>query len=167
MDRMSRLLGHQVAFAAPRYRGGCGNIIANWLLQQMGCLGALRFNVTNDRAMWASRWRSGRDRVGGVPTVVDGVDTIDISGLGANFWSLNHTIFAANPITFGDMSRLIASGERSPDKCNAEEAISVGCRQRRLVRPHRRRLLLQIVGINACWRRSLRCGESACSLPRG
>jgi esterase/lipase superfamily enzyme len=70
----------------------------------------------DDRAMWISRLLSGKDRAGGEPIVVPGVDTIDITGLGARLWSANHTIYAANPIVFGDMARLIASGERPPDK---------------------------------------------------
>jgi esterase/lipase superfamily enzyme len=70
----------------------------------------------DDRAMWISRLLSGKDRAGGEPIVVPGVDTIDITGLGTRLWSSNHTVYAANPIVFGDMARLIASGERPPSK---------------------------------------------------
>lgn len=74
------------------------------------------YTSRDDRAMWISRLLSGKDRPGGEPIVVPSVDTIDITGLGARLWSSNHTVYAANPIVFGDMARLIASGERPPDR---------------------------------------------------
>jgi hypothetical protein len=44
------------------------------------------------------------------------VETIDISGLGTSLWSINHNVYASNPQLFGDLSRLIASGQRPPDQ---------------------------------------------------
>jgi esterase/lipase superfamily enzyme len=58
----------------------------------------------------------GSGRAGGVRIIVPGVDTIDISGLGTSLWSTNHNVYASNPLLFGDMSRLIASGQRPPEQ---------------------------------------------------
>jgi esterase/lipase superfamily enzyme len=70
----------------------------------------------SDRAMWASWLWSGRGRAGGAPAVVSGIDTIDITGLGASLWNLNHGVYAGNPIVFGDIARLVQTGERPPNK---------------------------------------------------
>ena len=58
----------------------------------------------------------GSGRAGGVRVIVPSVDTIDISGLGTSLWSTNHNVYASNPLLFGDLSRLIASGKRPPEK---------------------------------------------------
>jgi esterase/lipase superfamily enzyme len=79
-------------------------------------IGATLYTSRDDRAMWISRLLSGKQRAGGTPAVAAGVDTIDITGLGARLWNVNHTPYASNPIVFGDMSRLIASGQRPPDQ---------------------------------------------------
>ena len=75
------------------------------------------YTSRNDRATWVSKVvGGGSGRAGGVRIVVPGVDTIDISGLGTSLWSTNHNVYASNPLLFGDMSRLIASGQRPPEK---------------------------------------------------
>ena len=45
-----------------------------------------------------------------------GVDTIDITGLGTSYLSINHSVFSANPVVFCDIARLMASGTRPPHK---------------------------------------------------
>ena len=74
------------------------------------------YTSRNDRATWVSKVVGGSGRAGGVRIVVPSVDTIDISGLGTSLWSTNHNVYASNPLLFGDMSRLIASGKRPPEK---------------------------------------------------
>jgi len=70
----------------------------------------------DDRALWVSKLLRGTGRAGGEPLIVPGVETIDISGLGTSLWSTNHNVYASNPLLFGDLSRLIAAGQRPPDK---------------------------------------------------
>ena len=75
------------------------------------------YTSRNDRATWVSKVvGGGSGRAGGVRIIVPGVDTIDISGLGTSLWSTNHNVYASNPLLFGDMSRLLASGQRPPEK---------------------------------------------------
>ena len=73
------------------------------------------YTSRNDRATLVSKLVGGSGRAGGVRLIVAGVDTIDISGLGTSLWSTNHSIYAVNPLLFGDMSRLIATGMRPPE----------------------------------------------------
>ena len=74
------------------------------------------YTSTNDLALWVSKQLRGSGRAGGVPIIVSNVETIDISKLGGSLWSTNHNVYASNPLLFGDLSRLIAFGERPPDK---------------------------------------------------
>ena len=71
---------------------------------------------TNDRALWLSKLLRGAGRAGGEPVLVPDVETIDISGLGTSLWSINHNVYASNPLLFGDLSRLVTSGQHPPDK---------------------------------------------------
>ena len=74
------------------------------------------YTSSNDRATWVSKIVGGAGRAGGVRIIVPSVDTIDISGLGTSLWSTNHNVYASNPLLFGDLSRLLASGQRPPEK---------------------------------------------------
>jgi esterase/lipase superfamily enzyme len=74
------------------------------------------YTSSNDRATWVSKIVGGSGRAGGVRIIVPSVDTIDISGLGTSLWSTNHNVYASNPLLFGDMGRLIASGQRPPEQ---------------------------------------------------
>lgn len=75
----------------------------------------------NDKALWLSRSAAiGRTRVGEVtskgPTLVEGIDTIDISG--ADFetlWGLNHSTFAERSPVLKDLQVLIEKGTRPPE----------------------------------------------------
>ncbi len=74
------------------------------------------YTSQNDWATWASKVVGGSGRAGGVRIIVPSVDTIDISGLGTSLWSTNHNVYASNPLLFGEMSRLIATGKRPPEQ---------------------------------------------------
>lgn len=63
----------------------------------------------------AVRWMK-RKRVGAAPVYIDGVDAIDLTGLSGGPLDVNHTVFADSSMAFGDMHRLMATGERPPDK---------------------------------------------------
>src|SRR6185436_479141 len=74
------------------------------------------YTSSNDRATWVSKVVGGSGRAGGVRVIVPSVDTIDISGLGTSLWSTNHNVYASNPLLFGDLSRLLTSGQRPPQE---------------------------------------------------
>ncbi len=84
-------------------------------------LGITLLAASNDRALEASKrfWggvpRAG-DVPGGMPIVVDGVDTIDISALSTEFLSLNHSRYAEHRQLIEDMRALLKQGTRPPDK---------------------------------------------------
>jgi esterase/lipase superfamily enzyme len=68
-----------------------------------------------DKALWVSKWLWGRPRVGYItgdgPTLIDGVDTIDITKAGMRLFSINHDVYASSPIIVADMrSILVGSG---------------------------------------------------------
>jgi esterase/lipase superfamily enzyme len=69
----------------------------------------------------SSTIRVGEDRCGLDPIAYDGIETIDTTGMGGERESLlsvmfgakdHHGVFANDPLLFGDISRLIASGQR-------------------------------------------------------
>jgi len=76
--------------------------------------------ASNDIALGISRrfW-GGVPRAGDVPTggpiVVAGVDTIDITSLSTETFSLNHSGFAQKSLLLGDIQALIQTGVRPPD----------------------------------------------------
>jgi esterase/lipase superfamily enzyme len=73
--------------------------------------------ASNDRALEISRqfW-GGVPRAGDVPAtgpvIVPGVDTIDITATSTNVFSLNHSVYAEQPMLLGDIQTLIRIGER-------------------------------------------------------
>lgn len=71
-----------------------------------------------DKALWLSGRLRDRPRVGyisrGSPSLLPGVDLIDISVAGTSIFALNHDVYASSPILISDMRRLFA-GERPPD----------------------------------------------------
>ncbi|MEO1609767.1 MAG: alpha/beta hydrolase, partial [Pseudomonadota bacterium] len=83
--------------------------------------GLTLYTNANDWALWASEKIRGKSRCGGPAQVYDGVDTIETTELGetSNFWAIirqsyNHNVFATNALLFGEISRLIATGQRPP-----------------------------------------------------
>jgi esterase/lipase superfamily enzyme len=76
----------------------------------------------SDRALWFSGLLRDRARAGyikGLPAVITGSETIDITDAGTNIFALNHDIYASNPILVGDM-RGILQGRRPPEKRTKE-----------------------------------------------
>jgi esterase/lipase superfamily enzyme len=75
---------------------------------------------SQDRAIQASRMvrrdlpRAG-DVVNGLPVMVPGLDTIDVSTVSTSILSLNHTAYADKKELLNDMRRLMLTGERPPD----------------------------------------------------
>ncbi|HXF53455.1 MAG TPA: alpha/beta fold hydrolase [Hyphomicrobiaceae bacterium] len=73
--------------------------------------------ASNDRALEVSRqfW-GGVPRAGDVPAsgpvIVPGVDTIDITATSTAVFSLNHSVYAEQPMLLGDIQTLIRSGAR-------------------------------------------------------
>lgn len=81
--------------------------------------GTTLYAASNDRALLASRnfWRgprAGEIPVGG-PAIVDGIDTIDVTGASTDIFTLNHSGYAQNIELLTDVGRLIEQGIRPPD----------------------------------------------------
>jgi len=71
----------------------------------------------NDWALGISGWVWGLvGRAGGIPSVVAGVETIDVTAAGSSLLGLNHDLYATNPTIFNDMRRLLEVSEHPPDK---------------------------------------------------
>lgn len=77
--------------------------------------------ASNDRALTASRqfW-GGVPRAGDVPAdgpiVVPGIDTIDVTAINTDMFSLNHSGYAEKTELLNDIQLLIQTGERPPEK---------------------------------------------------
>jgi pimeloyl-ACP methyl ester carboxylesterase len=92
---------------------------------------------TSDWALWASEKLSTKGRCGAMARVYEGADTIDTTGLNAmgDRWpadsiflpvlknlvavrteGLNHDAFVRVPLLFGEITRLLLTGMRPPDK---------------------------------------------------
>lgn len=84
--------------------------------------GITNYANRDDAALRLSRGiRLGEARCGLNPRAYDGIETIDTTGMGGKRTSLfsvmfgaknHHGVFANDPLLFGDISRLIASGQR-------------------------------------------------------
>ena len=78
-------------------------------------LGVTSYSSSEDWAMWLSHLARGeRARLGGRPIHAEGVDSIDVTGLGTGPISLNHNVFVTNTLVFNDMLRLMKTGARPP-----------------------------------------------------
>jgi esterase/lipase superfamily enzyme/tetratricopeptide (TPR) repeat protein len=81
----------------------------------------------SDKALWLSSWLRDRPRAGFIhdePLVVSGVDTIDITAATANWFALNHDVYANSPVIVEDIRRLILTSERPPQqRTNAYDAV--------------------------------------------
>lgn len=81
--------------------------------------GVTMFVASNDRALIASRqfW-GGVPRAGDVPAtgpiVLPGIDTIDVTGINTDIWSLNHSGYAETTTLLDDIQQLIRTGTRPP-----------------------------------------------------
>ncbi len=86
--------------------------------------GVTLYAAANDRAMGVSRrFHGGVPRAGDVPEggplVVPGVDTIDVTAASMESVGLNHSAYAENDVLLKDVARLVATGERPPDRRSA------------------------------------------------
>jgi esterase/lipase superfamily enzyme len=74
---------------------------------------------SNDKALQLSRLlaRSPRagDIINGLPSVVPGVETIDVSSIGAEIFGLNHDVFASNRSAIDDIGLILRSHLHPPD----------------------------------------------------
>ena len=82
--------------------------------------GVTLYAAANDRALIVSRnfWRN--PRAGDVPPagplIVPGVETIDITAVSTDSFSLNHSGYAENNDLLQDIGKLILSGSRPPEE---------------------------------------------------
>jgi esterase/lipase superfamily enzyme len=78
--------------------------------------GLTLYASSQDKALLASRKASAGPRAGDVssegPIVLAGLDSIDVSAIGAEIFGLNHTVFASNRSLIDDIGRIINSGIR-------------------------------------------------------
>ena len=77
------------------------------------------YACANDRALMASqKIRDNYPRLGdvedGIAVVVPGVDTIDVTAVGSEVFSLNHNVFAKNRSVLDDLGRLFLSEYKPP-----------------------------------------------------
>jgi len=63
-----------------------------------------------DKALEASMAKAGGPRAGqlynGIPLVVSGIESVDVTSLGSDMFALNHGVYAANRSAIGDISRI-------------------------------------------------------------
>ncbi|MGQ0673689.1 MAG: alpha/beta hydrolase [Hyphomicrobium sp.] len=83
--------------------------------------GITLYAAANDRALNVSRrFHGGVPRAGDVPAsgpvVTEGVDTIDVTAVSTDSLGINHSGYAENSVLLNDISLLIQTGERPPDR---------------------------------------------------
>ena len=83
--------------------------------------GVTLYACANDRALLASmKIRSNYVRAGDVPdtgpVIVAGVDTIDVTAVGTEIFSLNHNVYAKNRGVLDDLGQIFLTGMRPPKK---------------------------------------------------
>jgi esterase/lipase superfamily enzyme len=110
---------NQIILAAPDVdRNLFGNLAAN--IQKYG-RGVTLYCSSNDRAMAAARRVAGGiPRAGDVPAdgpiVLAGIDTIDVSQTSTDYLALNHSSYAEKGALLDDISRLLQTGDRPPER---------------------------------------------------
>lgn len=109
----------QVILAAPDVDRDAFEFLASEIQGISG--GVTLLAASNDRALTASRqfW-GGVPRAGDVPAdgpiVVPGIDTIDVTAINTDMFSLNHSGYAEKTELLNDIQLLIQTGERPPEK---------------------------------------------------
>ncbi|MBW6425541.1 transporter substrate-binding protein [Rhizobium sp. XQZ8] len=110
----------ELVFAAP-------DVDSQIFAQQIAIVRSMAKGVTlyankNDWALFASKqlrnqfMRAGDASMPDGPLVAAGVDTIDISSVGRDFFSLNHSTFSESMSAMEEIASLLSSGVRPPDK---------------------------------------------------
>jgi esterase/lipase superfamily enzyme len=78
--------------------------------------GLTLYASSQDKALLASRKASAGPRAGDIfadgPMVLSGLDSIDVSNIGAELFGLNHNIFASNRSLIDDIGRIFVDGKR-------------------------------------------------------
>jgi esterase/lipase superfamily enzyme len=94
--------------------------------------GITMYASSNDRALVVSRqFAGGIPRAGDVPedlgpTVITGIDTIDISALSTDYLALNHSSYAEKTQLLSDIETLLRTGQRPPElRLNTYQRIRV------------------------------------------
>ena len=81
--------------------------------------GVTLYAASNDRALIASRNFWQRPRAGDVPptgpVIAAGIDTIDVTGISTDVFSLNHSGYAQSDILVEDIAKLVLTGDRPPE----------------------------------------------------
>lgn len=109
----------QVILAAPDVDRDKFNIIAREITNFSQ--GVTLYAASNDKALGYSRqfW-GGIPRAGdvrdGVPLLVPGIDSIDVTAVSTDALGLNHSGYAENPELLDDVKALLMLGIRPPDK---------------------------------------------------
>ncbi len=83
--------------------------------------GITMYASSNDVALGVSRrYAGGVPRAGDVaadgPTIVAGIDTIDISSLSSDYLALNHSTYASKTALLQDIEMIIKTGTRPPER---------------------------------------------------
>jgi len=109
----------QVILAAPDVDRDSFEFLAREIQGISG--GVTLFAASNDRALTVSRqfW-GGVPRAGDVPTdgpiVVPGIDTIDVTAINTEMFSLNHSGYAEKTVLLNDIQLLLQTGLRPPEE---------------------------------------------------
>lgn len=109
---------NQVILAAPDVDAGDFAALSAKILPIAGTL--TLYASSQDRAIQASRKirrdlpRAG-DVINGLPVIVAGLDTVDVSTVSTGILSLNHAAYADKKELLNDMRRLMLTGQRPPD----------------------------------------------------
>lgn len=81
--------------------------------------GTTLYVSSNDRALSASRAAHGEDRAGAIgaagPLIVPGVDTIDVTALDTDYFTLGHSTYGERKTVLSDIAELLARGARPPN----------------------------------------------------
>ena len=108
----------QVILAAPDVDRDTFEFLAQEIQGISG--GVTLYAAANDRALSVSRQFWGGPRAGDVPPdgpiVVPGVDTIDVTAINTELFSLNHSGYAEKTVLLNDIQNLIQTGARPPEK---------------------------------------------------
>jgi esterase/lipase superfamily enzyme len=80
--------------------------------------GTTLYVSSNDRALAASRAVHGEDRAGTIgaagPLIVPGIDTIDVTALDTDYFTLGHSTYGERRTMLSDIAELLTRGTRPP-----------------------------------------------------
>lgn len=86
--------------------------------------GVTLYSSDADKTLLFSKIKAGAPRAGqlfdGVPLVINGIESIDVTALGSDMFALNHSVFATHRSAIGDISRIVETGIHPPNKRSSE-----------------------------------------------